>query len=75
MLGFGDVILPALLVGYALAFDLVLQKHNFVSGGRLSRYRYWIVSVTAYAAGMIVTFIAMALTRRPQPALLYLVPL
>lgn len=77
MLGFGDVILPSLLVGYMLAFDILLLRHTPVAARPSAfplRYAYWTVAVTAYATGLILTFLVMAVTRRPQPALLYLVP-
>ncbi|XP_078386309.1 signal peptide peptidase-like 2A isoform X2 [Cetorhinus maximus] len=64
LLGFGDIIVPGLLVAYCRRFDLQTNTFNI----------YFILCTIAYAVGMILTFIALILTSMAQPALLYLVP-
>lgn len=64
LLGFGDIIIPGLLVTHNHYFDLRVN----------SRRVYYIVTCIGYAVGLIITFIALALMETGQPALLYLVP-
>lgn len=64
ILGFGDVVIPGILVAYSCAFDRN-KKIPFI---------YFTVSMIFYAIGLICTFLAMSLMKRGQPALLYLVP-
>ncbi|XP_041355333.1 signal peptide peptidase-like 2B [Gigantopelta aegis] len=64
LLGFGDIILPGLLVSYNHRFDITVG----------SRKIYFIASVIAYTIGLVLTYIALALMNKGQPALLYLVP-
>ncbi|XP_072018144.1 signal peptide peptidase-like 2B [Amphiura filiformis] len=64
MLGFGDILVPGLLVGYCHTFDFKVQ----------SRKIYFISSCIAYGVGLVITFVALALMQTGQPALLYLVP-
>ncbi|KAL9624778.1 MAG: hypothetical protein Q9160_001133 [Pyrenula sp. 1 TL-2023] len=113
MLGLGDIVIPGIMIGLALRFDLYLHylkkqttKNEPKEGEDAidkSRYlratgnwgeRFWTLSshqteflqakdfqkpyfkagLTGYVAGMIVTLVAMQVSRRAQPALLYLVP-
>uniref|UniRef100_A0A8C9GNP4 Signal peptide peptidase-like 2A n=1 Tax=Piliocolobus tephrosceles TaxID=591936 RepID=A0A8C9GNP4_9PRIM len=64
ILGFGDIIVPGLLIAYCRRFD--------VQTG--SSYIYYVSSTVAYAIGMILTFVVLVLMKKGQPALLYLVP-
>ncbi|GCB75086.1 hypothetical protein scyTo_0020879, partial [Scyliorhinus torazame] len=64
LLGFGDIIVPGLLVAYCRRFDLQTNTSNI----------YFISCTLAYAGGMFLTFIALILSKMAQPALLYLVP-
>lgn len=64
LLGFGDIIIPALLVAHNYAFDIKVQ----------SKRVYYISTAIAYAVGLVITFVALALMKTGQPALLYLVP-
>lgn len=64
MLGFGDVIVPGLLIGYNHWIDLKVGSKKI----------YYIATVIAYCIGMIITFVALELMKTGQPALLYLVP-
>ena len=65
LLGFGDIIIPGLLVSHNHAFDL--RRLN-------SCKLYYIATCVAYAVGLVITFVALALMETGQPALLYLVP-
>ncbi len=65
MLGFGDILIPGLLVGYCCSFDFKIHSRIKV---------YYIASCVAYGVGLIITFVALALMQTGQPALLYLVP-
>ncbi|EHB17939.1 Signal peptide peptidase-like 2A, partial [Heterocephalus glaber] len=64
ILGFGDIIVPGLLIAYCRRFDVQTGSSSI----------YYISSTIAYAVGMILTFIVLVLMRKGQPALLYLVP-
>ena len=66
LLGFGDVLVPGLLVSYCHAFDLI---HGI-------RFRpYFVTACISYGIGLIVTFVGLFLMEgMAQPALLYLVP-
>ncbi|KAK7913634.1 hypothetical protein WMY93_013845 [Mugilogobius chulae] len=65
ILGYGDIIVPGLLIAYCSRFDVLVN----------SRWKvYFISCCTAYLMGMIVTFAVMLLSGMGQPALLYLVP-
>ncbi|XP_065844014.1 signal peptide peptidase-like 2B [Oscarella lobularis] len=67
MLGFGDMIIPGLLISYCLLIDR--QRHSaFVFRG------YFFPVILAYGAGLGITYCALALMKSGQPALLYLVP-
>uniref|UniRef100_G3TE84 Signal peptide peptidase-like 2A n=1 Tax=Loxodonta africana TaxID=9785 RepID=G3TE84_LOXAF len=63
ILGFGDIIVPGLLVAYCRRFDV--QAGSSI---------YYVSSTIAYAVGMILTFVVLVLMKKGQPALLYLVP-
>ncbi|XP_030045449.1 signal peptide peptidase-like 2A isoform X2 [Microcaecilia unicolor] len=64
LLGFGDIILPGLVIAYCRRFAVWTS----------SSYIYYAACTVAYAVGMGVTFMALALMKEGQPALLYLVP-
>ncbi|XP_005521587.1 PREDICTED: signal peptide peptidase-like 2A isoform X4 [Pseudopodoces humilis] len=64
LLGFGDIIVPGLLVAYCRRFDVQARSSSV----------YYISCTIAYAVGMVLTFIVLALMKMGQPALLYLVP-
>ncbi|KAJ8252448.1 hypothetical protein COCON_G00217600 [Conger conger] len=65
ILGFGDLIVPGLVVAYCHRFDVWTN-----SGKKI----YFISCTIAYLSGLICTFMVMLLSRMAQPALLYLVP-
>ncbi|XP_064136274.1 signal peptide peptidase-like 2B isoform X4 [Loxodonta africana] len=64
LLGFGDILVPGLLVAYCHRFDIQVQSSRI----------YFVACTIAYGIGLLVTFVALALMQRGQPALLYLVP-
>ncbi|XP_075818188.1 signal peptide peptidase-like 2A isoform X2 [Microtus pennsylvanicus] len=64
ILGFGDIIVPGLLIAYCRRFDVQTGSSSI----------YYISSTIAYAVGMIITFVVLVLMKKGQPALLYLVP-
>ncbi|XP_077375942.1 signal peptide peptidase-like 2A isoform X2 [Festucalex cinctus] len=65
ILGYGDIIVPGLLVAYCSRFDVWINSTKKV---------YFFSSCIAYLLGMITTFAVMLLSGMGQPALLYLVP-
>ncbi|XP_071378572.1 signal peptide peptidase-like 2A isoform X1 [Centroberyx affinis] len=65
ILGYGDIIVPGLLVAYCSKFDVWINSTKKV---------YFVSCCIAYLVGMIVTFAVMLLSGMGQPALLYLVP-
>ncbi|OXB70819.1 UNVERIFIED_CONTAM: hypothetical protein H355_015657 [Colinus virginianus] len=64
LLGFGDILVPGLLVAYCHRFDIQVQSSRV----------YFVACTIAYGIGLLVTFVALALMQMGQPALLYLVP-
>ncbi|KAG0360646.1 Signal peptide peptidase-like 2A [Podila minutissima] len=87
MLGFGDVVLPGILVTFLKEADARLEEY---SGGCYEilglgetrtqkswwsrRWGYHLTAILGYALGLEVTFMAMMWSNKGQPALLYLVP-
>ncbi|KAM7014875.1 signal peptide peptidase-like 2A isoform 3-T3 [Tautogolabrus adspersus] len=65
ILGYGDIIVPGLLVAYCSRFDVWINSRRKI---------YFLSCCIAYLLGMIVTFAVMLLSGMGQPALLYLVP-
>jgi signal peptide peptidase-like protein 3 len=84
MLGLGDIVLPGLLLCFAMRFDSLCQSTgggttiSSVSVTRLrmlfQRWSYFSIALCGYAVGLIVASIVVDLTGAAQPALLYLVP-
>ncbi|KAF2548498.1 hypothetical protein F2Q70_00019069 [Brassica cretica] len=67
IIGFGDIILPGLLVTFALRYDWLANK-KLKSG-------YFLGAMSAYGLGLLITYIALNLMDgHGQPALLYIVP-
>lgn len=67
IIGFGDILLPGLLVAFSLRYDFLAQK-------RL-RAGYFLWAMLAYGLGLLVTYVALNLMDgHGQPALLYIVP-
>ncbi|XP_041750789.2 signal peptide peptidase-like 2A isoform X1 [Coregonus clupeaformis] len=65
ILGYGDIIVPGLLVSYCSRFDVWVNSPKKI---------YLFCCCIAYLCGMVVTFAVMLVTKMGQPALLYLVP-
>ncbi|KAM6980578.1 signal peptide peptidase-like 2A [Aplochiton taeniatus] len=65
ILGYGDIIVPGLLVAFCSRFDVWNNSPKKI---------YFVSSCIAYLCGMVVTFAVMLLSGMGQPALLYLVP-
>merc|ERR1712004_602151 len=65
-LGFGDIVLPGLLLSYLLRHDMLSLK--------AMRNGYFLPAIAGYAAGLVASMLAVSLTNHVQPALLYLVP-
>ncbi|GJY08595.1 putative RNA-directed DNA polymerase, partial [Tanacetum coccineum] len=67
IIGFGDILLPGLLIAFSLRYDWLAKKHN--------RAGYFLWAMFAYGFGLLVTYIALNLMDgHGQPALLYIVP-
>ncbi|XP_019151556.1 PREDICTED: signal peptide peptidase-like 2 [Ipomoea nil] len=67
IIGFGDILLPGLLVSFSLRYDW-LAKKNLRAG-------YFLWAMLAYGLGLLVTYVALNLMDgHGQPALLYIVP-
>ncbi|XP_040372499.1 signal peptide peptidase-like 4 isoform X2 [Rosa chinensis] len=67
IIGFGDIILPGLVVAFSLRYDWLTNK--------TLRTGYFVWAMTAYGAGLLVTYVALNLMDgHGQPALLYIVP-
>ncbi|KAK1260471.1 Signal peptide peptidase-like 4 [Acorus gramineus] len=67
IIGFGDILLPGLLIAFSLRYDWAANK-NLRSG-------YFLWSMVAYGFGLLTTYVALNLMDgHGQPALLYIVP-
>ncbi|KAK4483476.1 hypothetical protein RD792_010668 [Penstemon davidsonii] len=67
IIGFGDIILPGLLVAFSLRYD-------WLSNRRL-KAGYFLWAMLAYGLGLLITYVALNLMDgHGQPALLYIVP-
>lgn len=67
VIGFGDIILPGLLIAFSLRYDW-LSKKSLRAG-------YFLWAMTAYGLGLLITYVALNLMDgHGQPALLYIVP-
>ncbi|XP_061337256.1 signal peptide peptidase-like 2 isoform X2 [Gastrolobium bilobum] len=67
IIGFGDILLPGMLVAFSLRYDWLANK-NLASG-------YFLWAMFAYGFGLLITYVALNLMDgHGQPALLYIVP-
>ncbi|KAJ0963556.1 hypothetical protein J5N97_028678 [Dioscorea zingiberensis] len=67
IIGFGDILLPGLLIAFSLRYDWAAKK-NLRAG-------YFLWSMIAYGTGLLITYVALNLMDgHGQPALLYIVP-
>merc|ERR1719188_2434430 len=65
ILGFGDILVPGLLLSYCHAFDLAKETPLKL---------YWTIANVFYSLSLVATFISLFLMDSAQPALLYIVP-
>ncbi|EQC33267.1 hypothetical protein SDRG_09249 [Saprolegnia diclina VS20] len=72
MLGLGDIVLPGLLLTFALRFDYTRRVH--LKRKTNSANVFFGIAATGYALGLGITNVAVVLMNMGQPALLYLVP-
>ncbi|CAJ1927822.1 unnamed protein product [Sphenostylis stenocarpa] len=67
IIGFGDILLPGMLVAFSLRYDWLANK-SLRSG-------YFLWAMFAYGFGLLITYVALNLMDgHGQPALLYIVP-
>lgn len=67
IIGFGDILLPGLLIAFSLRYDWASKK-SLKAG-------YFLWSMIAYGSGLLITYVALNLMDgHGQPALLYIVP-
>eukprot|EP01130_Rhizamoeba_saxonica_P018813 TRINITY_DN9557_c0_g1_i1.p1 TRINITY_DN9557_c0_g1~~TRINITY_DN9557_c0_g1_i1.p1 ORF type:complete len:504 (-),score=62.78 TRINITY_DN9557_c0_g1_i1:36-1547(-) len=66
ILGYGDIVLPGLLVSFCLYFDKRMNTWQKKS--------YFVIVSSAYFFGLVSTYIGLISLKMAQPALLYLVP-
>ncbi|KAG9441301.1 hypothetical protein H6P81_017155 [Aristolochia fimbriata] len=67
IIGFGDILLPGLVIAFALRYDWAARKSL--------RAGYFLWAMTAYGTGLLITYVALNLMDgHGQPALLYIVP-
>ena len=74
MLGFGDMALPGLFISYVLRFEMLRSDNPPKTFSSSLRQPLFQAALTGYFIGMTMTFVALYLMQRGQPALLYLVP-
>ncbi|KAL4325502.1 hypothetical protein GQ457_11G024500 [Hibiscus cannabinus] len=67
IIGFGDILLPGLLIAFSLRYDWLANKS--LGAG------YFLWAMVAYGLGLLITYVALNLMDgHGQPALLYIVP-
>nr|KJB52138.1 hypothetical protein B456_008G247500 [Gossypium raimondii] len=67
IIGFGDILLPGLLITFSLRYDWLANK--------TLRAGYFLWAMIAYGLGLLITYVALNLMDgHGQPALLYIVP-
>ncbi|KAJ8768573.1 hypothetical protein K2173_022685 [Erythroxylum novogranatense] len=67
IIGFGDILLPGLLIAFSLRYDWLTSKSV--------RAGYFLWAMFAYGLGLLITYVALNLMDgHGQPALLYIVP-
>ncbi|KAJ0565092.1 putative presenilin/signal peptide peptidase [Helianthus annuus] len=67
IIGFGDILLPGLLITFSLRYDWLAKKRI--------RAGYFLWAMFAYGLGLLITYVALNLMDgHGQPALLYIVP-
>eukprot|EP00756_Hemistasia_phaeocysticola_P006805 Hpha_TRINITY_DN139_c0_g1::TRINITY_DN139_c0_g1_i1::g.82243::m.82243/K09598/SPPL3; signal peptide peptidase-like 3 len=83
LLGLGDLVLPGLWVQQCFRYDIQIQKaadrdsegESLLGGARRSRcFVYTSLSLALYVLGLLLCDIALDVTQRGQPALVFIVP-
>lgn len=80
MLGLGDIVIPGVFIALCLKYDVDKAIVNLRKQGikefsfETINTSYFIWSLVGYALGIVLTFNAMTFFKKPQPALLFLVP-
>jgi len=74
MLGFGDMALPGLFISYVLRYEMMRSTSPPKTFSAALRQPLFLSSLFGYIVGMTITFFALYIMRKGQPALLYLVP-
>ena len=85
LLGFGDILVPGLLLSYAHSYDLMagIKYKLYWTITTVGQYSVLVpasqsrtdeANISAYILGLVATFISLFLMNSAQPALLYLVP-
>jgi len=72
MLGLGDIVIPGIFVALLYRFDHYVGSKKGQKEGK-KRY-YFVITMIAYAVGLLTTMGVMHHFKAAQPALLYLVP-
>ena len=72
LLGLGDIVVPGLLVAFALNLEAEAGGKETGGGAKPTKYFAW--TLLAYAVGLGATFCANSVFRSAQPALVYLSP-
>eukprot|EP00128_Syssomonas_multiformis_P013935 Colp12_sorted_trinity150504_noHs@13787 len=71
VLGFGDLVVPGMLVAFAAVVDAHTRTHRRMCG---LQNVYFLTTAIGYAIGMTITYVVLIAANAAQPALLYLVP-
>lgn len=78
MLGLGDIVVPGAFIAMCLRYDLYKHhaKNKYIQYDFLNNFKndYFIVAMSSYIIGLILTFTGLHYSNKPQPALLYLSP-
>ena len=75
MIGYGDIVIPSLLVSYCLRVDYHILSSATMAKRKKKVIRLYFLSVSvAYAVGLLLTYAGLLLLESAQPALFYLVP-
>lgn len=70
ILGLGDIMIPGIVVAMMYRFDM-----SRTAGQAKPATPYFHATWAAYVAGLVITFIALHVSKHAQPALLYLSPI
>jgi len=77
ILGYGDIIMPGLVISYTLGFDKWKNSNRLQhqqNACSCFNHHYFVTAVIFYVTGLTLCVIALGLMHTAQPALLYIVP-